>query len=100
MLKTKIFEKKGKISSEEKIMDLLFPYYRTLQMSGNLLKSSQGNLTIPLELMRALFLDLKGCGKHKFLRKKDNLSSETNRLTDFSHIIEREKNQITFYKGR
>ena len=69
-------------------------------MSGNLLKSSQGNLTIPLELMRALFLDLKGCGKHKFLRKKDNLSSETNCLTNFSRIIEQEKNQITNYKGR
>ena len=66
---------------------------------GTLYNCVQAFATITLELFRAFFKDLWGCWKHKFLRKKGNLSSEEKILAYFSPDIEHGKCQGTVYKG-
>ena len=56
-------------------------------------------LTFTVELSGEFFQDLGGCWKHKLLGKKGNLSTEKNKLTNFSCIIKYDKPQGTFYKG-
>ena len=48
--------------------------------------------------MRSLLLDLKGCWKLKFLKRKGSLSSEKNILACFARSIEHDENQRKNYK--
>ena len=51
--------------------------------------------TIAVWPIRAFCKNLRGCWKHKLLRKS-NPDSEKNYLTNFSRIIEHDKCQATF----
>ena len=98
MLKTQIFEKEGKLSTEEKFLDYFFSYYRVLQNSKDIFQGSRRQSG-------------KYCGRNKIKSLGHKKSIETiiskNRCfhddkslwPNFRRIIECEKPQEANYGG-
>ena len=65
---------------------------------GTFRKGPQGILTITVEVIRSFPLQLRGCWKRKFLKKRQSFQWKK-LLTDFSRIIEYDQPQGTIYNG-
>ena len=96
MLETRIFEKKKATFPMKKI---LWPIFSRIiechKPQWTFYKGPKGILTITVEFIRAFFQDLRGCWKHKFL-KKGNICSEKNIAARFFFVLSR----VTNLKGR
>ena len=83
MLKTQIFEKKGKLSSEQKILANFLAHSRVWQTSVNTLYGLTKYFDKYSGSLRINSVTSKCCWKHKFLKKKGKLSSEEKILPKF-----------------
>ena len=73
LLETQIFENEGKTSSEEKKLAFFSRIIEHHKCQRTSFMVPQAVLNITEEPIRAFFQDLRGCWKHKFLKRKAKL---------------------------
>ena len=99
LLKTQVSEKKGNFSSEKKLWPIFSRVIECHKPYGTICKGPTDIPTITLEVIWSFLEHLRGCCKHKILKKKANLPVKKILWPIFSRTIECHKPQWTFYKG-
>ena len=100
LLKTKTFEKKGKLSSEKSFWPVFSLILESDKPQGKIYEGPQGILTNTVEVTGLILLHLRGCWKHKFLKKKANFPVKKRFWPNFWRILEFDKPQLTRYTGQ
>ena len=76
LLKTHFFERNANFPVKKSFWPNRPPIIESDKPQGTVNISSEARVTITLEKLRSFLLDLRGCWRHNFLKKKGNSSSE------------------------
>ena len=97
--KRNILKRKGIVPHEKRITDHFFSFYRVLQTWRDTSLGSMSFFDIYCEVIGSFLYHLRGCWKHKFLKKRQHFQCKKN-LIAFSLFIEYEKPHESFYGGQ
>ena len=99
-MKTRTSEKKRQPFQWKKMFDQFFPYYRAYKHSRNTLWRSIRYSDIYCGFHKSIFQDLRGCWKHKFLKKRQHFQWRKHFGLHFPVLSNTTYVRKVFFQGR